>query len=73
VMARSSQWWPDETTSQWPGVEELSDSKDVTKEAEESTMLGAVARQPLENKLKKLNSVACSPQANYTDRAAAAC
>jgi hypothetical protein len=23
--------------------------------------------------LKKLNSVACSPQANYTDRAAAAC
>jgi hypothetical protein len=22
---------------------------------------------------KKLNSVACSPQANYTDRAAAAC
>jgi hypothetical protein len=24
-------------------------------------------------KTKKLNSVACSPQANYTDRAAAAC
>jgi hypothetical protein len=24
-------------------------------------------------KLKKLNSVACSPQAKYTDRAAAAC
>jgi hypothetical protein len=26
-----------------------------------------------ELKTKKLNSVACSPQANYTDRAAAAC
>jgi hypothetical protein len=25
------------------------------------------------SKLKKKNSVACSPQANYTDRAAAAC
>jgi hypothetical protein len=24
-------------------------------------------------KTKKLNSVACNPQANYTDRAAAAC
>jgi hypothetical protein len=34
---------------------------------------GKVFEQPLLSKLKKLNSVACSPQANYTNRAAAAC
>jgi hypothetical protein len=34
----------------------------------------AIYLKPSSKKLKKkLNSVACSPQANYTDQAAAAC
>jgi hypothetical protein len=32
-----------------------------------------VPAEVLETKTEKLNSVACSPQVNYTDRAAAAC
>jgi hypothetical protein len=67
----------DEKDGDEESVKECSGSYPITKigvsdvESDNFSIIELVTR--LDKTKTKLNSVACSPQANYTDRAAAAC